>query len=119
MNELLRAKLIPWAEGRVRQNPTRVDHHDAEGKPVDVPNTVEAELVELLRDHLAEELDTYKANELREWTLDLCTDGTKGYREMNRDELLKEIEEEILCPDLHDEGTSTEEIVADFMEELP
>src|SRR5438876_413951 len=96
-NQILRDRLIAWAEEQARSNK----------QPVEQP------LIDLLIQNLDDELGAYKTDELRDFVRQLCVEGTKGYKQMARNELLNEIDEEMADPDLY-EGTTDEAIADEF-----
>lgn len=88
---------VAWAEDRVKSNPL------FEGSP----NTVELELAGALHALQIERLHDYKESELRAWLADALWIGQPGLVDKSREDLLREIEEEI--SDLADEEWTTVE----------
>lgn len=91
--------IVKWAEQQVAANPTYKDEvwNETKGQrvAVTVPNTVERELGLVVHTMAVEDLSDYKRNELWELVADLYWDGTKGYKWMSREELLKELNDAI------------------------
>lgn len=104
--------IIKWAEKKVAENPVYNDKDpENPGQTIKKPNTVEHELALAAHGYVTTCLADYKANDLRQYVAELLWDGVKGYRDMSREELLKEINE-LIVPTYAEVGIGT-------MEDLP